>query len=153
MSKLASDEIQFLTLAFVAISSGLVGTFLILKRQTMLANALSHTILVGIIIAYFFNPVRFFTAEPSPFEHPELGVMLIAAIITGIITSFLTELLTKQVKLQPDAALGLVFTSLFALGILLVTLFTKSAHIGLEIVMGNVDGLAFRDCRLSFSSC
>ena len=53
--QLASDEVQVLVLMGVAISSALVGTFLILRRMTMLANSLSHTILMGIVLAFFFS--------------------------------------------------------------------------------------------------
>src|ERR1700722_9377116 len=91
---LASDENQLLTLSFVAISAGLVGTFLILRRQTMMANALSHTILVGIVLAYFFDPARYFGAQISPFGQTDMGIMMASAVITGAITAFLTEILT-----------------------------------------------------------
>ena len=49
---LASDEIQVLTLCCISISGALIGTFLYLRRMTMLANSLSHTILLGIVIAF-----------------------------------------------------------------------------------------------------
>ena len=56
-SDLASDEIQVLVLALVALASALVGTFLVLKKMTMLANSLSHTILLGIVVvtSFFFD--------------------------------------------------------------------------------------------------
>lgn len=130
---LASDEIQVLTLIGVAASAALVGTFLVLRRMTMLANALSHTILVGIAIAVF---VVGETGGEAP-----LKAMLIASLAMGVATTFLIELLTKSGRLQEDASTGLVFTSLFALGIILVTMLTRDAHIGLEAVMGNVDAL------------
>ena len=53
-------------------------------------------------------------------------------------------------RLQEDASTGLVFTSLFAIGIALVTLLTRSAHLGTEVVMGNVDALQREDCVLVF---
>src|SRR5438105_188237 len=52
---LVTDDIQILTLVGVAISSALVGAFLVLRRMTMLANSLSHTILMGIVLAYVFS--------------------------------------------------------------------------------------------------
>lgn len=146
-SQLASDEIQIIVLSGVAISSALVGTFLILRHMTMLANALSHTILLGIVFAYLF------TGNTSAHGHHTtlyLPTMLGAALMTGILTTFLTNLLTKVVRLQEDASIGLVFTSLFALGIILVTVLTRSAHIGLEVVMGNADALQLEDCNLVF---
>lgn len=132
---LASDELQLLVLIGVAVSGALVGTFLVLRRMTMLANSLSHTILVGIVITYLL------TRSSMTHLQPDLQLMLLAALITGLLTAFLTEFMTKTMGLQADASIGLVFTTLFALGITLVTLFTRNAHIGAETVMGNVDAL------------
>ena len=60
----------------------------------------------------------------------------------------LTEFLTKSAGLQEDASIGIVFTSLFSLGVILVTLLTRNAHIGTEIVMGNADALRLQDLKL-----
>ncbi len=133
--ELASDEIQVLVLMGVAISSALVGTFLVLRRMTMLANSLSHTILMGIVLAYFFSQ------SSSADEIAPMHAMLLASLVTGFLTAFLTEFLTKVGRLQEDASTGLIFTSFFALGIILVTILTRSAHIGIEAVMGNADAL------------
>lgn len=141
--RLASDEIQVLVLCGVAISSAMVGTFLVLRRMTMLANSLSHTILMGIVIAYFFS------THIGLHEHhhsiPPMTSMLVGSLIMGFITAFLTEFLTKKGRLQEDASTGLVFTSLFALGVILVTVLTRDAHIGTEAIMGNVDALHLSD--------
>lgn len=143
--QLASDEIQVMVLMGVAISSALVGTFLVLRRMTMLANSLSHTILMGIVLAYFLTLTssshdKEHTADIAPMYN-----MLLAALLTGFFTAFLTEFLTKTIKLQEDASTGLVFTSLFALGVILVTVLTRDAHIGTEAVMGNADALHSHD--------
>lgn len=147
-SQLASDEIQIIVLMCVAASSALVGSFLVLRKMTMLANSLSHTILLGIVIAYVLTQDGLLGKT----HHAELNiqVMLIAALVMGVVTAFLTELLTKTIGLQEDASTGLVFTSLFALGVTLVTLMTRNAHIGAEVVMGNVDALHLEDCKLVF---
>jgi manganese/zinc/iron transport system permease protein len=136
--QLVSDEIQVLVLIGVSISSALVGTFLILRRMTMLANSLSHTILIGIVLAFLFTGSGNTSIAP-------MQAMLIASLFTGFLTSFLTEFLTKTGQLQEDASTGLVFTSLFALGIILVTVLTRDAHIGIEAVMGNADALHRHD--------
>ncbi len=133
--ELATDEIQLLVLMGIAASSALVGTYLILRKMTMLANSLSHTILIGIVGAFIMMQ-----------GESDLQTMLMAAAGMGIVTSILTEILTKKIQLQEDASTGLVFTSLFAMGIILVTLFTRNAHIGVEAVMGNVDALQPDDC-------
>lgn len=150
LSQLASDEIQMLVLIGVAGSSALVGTFLVLRKMTMLANALSHTILLGIVIAFVFTKSSVLS-EDGHAHSLSIPVMLLAAFLTGLVTAFLTEFLHKVVRLQEDASIGLVFTSLFALGIVLVTLLTRQAHIGAEVVMGNVDALHWDDCKLIFT--
>ena len=142
---LASDETQILVLMGVAASSALVGSFLILRKMAMLANSLSHTILLGIVFAYLITQTSVDHHQPM-----DIQAMLLAALVMGIVTTFLTEFLTKTVKLQPDASTGIVFTSLFAMGILAVTLLTRSAHIGTEVVMGNVDALQAKDCNLVY---
>jgi manganese/zinc/iron transport system permease protein len=59
-------------------------------------------------------------------------------------------MLTHFLKLQEDASTGLVFTTLFALGIVLVTVFTRNTHLGIEAIMGNVDALHVDDLKLIF---
>jgi manganese/zinc/iron transport system permease protein len=146
---LATDEIQLIVLCSVASSAALVGAFLVLKRITMLANSLSHTILLGIVIAYMITNKGLWSTGDG---HGGLNIpaMLLAALLMGFVTAFLTEFLTRVMKLQEDASTSLVFTSLFALGIVLVTIFTRDAHIGTEVVMGNVDALHLDDCKMVF---
>jgi manganese/zinc/iron transport system permease protein len=146
---LAPDEVQVVVLCGVAAAAALVGCFLVLRRMTMLANAISHTILLGIVIAYVV--LVHLAADVSGEEHGgvlSIKSLLIASLVMGVCTAFLTEFLTKTVRLQADASTGLVFTTLFALGVVLVTLLTRDAHIGTEAVMGNVDALHIDDCKL-----
>lgn len=145
-SELAPDEIQLLVLGSTGISGALVGTFLVFRKMTMLANSLSHTILLGIVIA-------FFAASSATALHEgqlNLPLLVMAAIFVGLLTTFVTQSLTHFAKLQEDASTGLVFTSFFALGIVLVNLLTRNAHIGAEVVMGNVDALHRNDIYLAF---
>lgn len=143
--QLASDEIQILVIAGVAASSALVGTFLVLRRMTMLANSLSHTILIGIVIAYLLT--RGSVDEHGGGYIVPLNAMLISCMIVGLLTTFLTQFLTHTGRLQEDASTGLVFTSLFATGVILVTLLTRDVHLGLEAVMGNADALHIDDLK------
>lgn len=150
VSAIASDEIQLLVLAGVALSAATLGCFLVLRRMTMLANALSHTILLGIVLAYFVINTGMFSggAPQGEYDLVSIQAMMIASLSMGILTTFLTEFLTKHAGLQEDASIGIVFTSLFALGVILVTLLTRSAHIGTEVIMGNVDALTLNDLKL-----
>lgn len=136
---LASDEIQLLVLLPMMLSCCLIGLFLILRQMTMLANALSHTILVGIVFAYLIM---------NSSEHAQLismPALSLGAFISAFITTLLVNFLNRQILLPNDASIGFVFTTLFALGIILATTLTRSSHIGIEIMMGNVDGLLIGD--------
>lgn len=149
IADLASDEIQVLVLSFVACASALVGTFLVLKKMTMLANSLSHTILLGIVVAYVIL-LPFIPAQEAHAHALSIKALLIASLTTGLITTLLTQMLTHVLKLQEDASTGLVFTTLFALGIVLVTVYTRNTHLGTEAIMGNVDALHVNDLKLIF---
>ncbi|MCB1180846.1 MAG: metal ABC transporter permease [Chlamydiia bacterium] len=139
---LASDEIQLLVLMGVSVSAALLGTFLILRKQAMLANALSHTVLLGIVVMFLITNT-FLLSIP---------LLMMGALISGFLTTLLTDSLTKVGKLQEDASIGLVFSLLFALGILLVTLFARNVHLGVDLVMGNVDALLRQDMGVVFYS-
>lgn len=151
LQQAASDEIQILVLVGVACSTSLLGCFLVLRKMAMLANSLSHTILLGIVVAFLITSDGVIGASQGSHEPINIHVMLFAALLTGILTTFLTEFLTKSVGLQEDASTGIVFTSMFALGIILVTLATRNAHIGTEVVMGNADALQIDDCKLIYA--
>lgn len=148
---LVSDEIQILVLVCVAGSSAILGCFLVLRKMTMLANALSHTILLGIVLAYYLSINGWFGQVLDAHDPIPIRAMLLASLVMGVVTTFLTQFLTKSIGLQEDASIGIVFTSLFALGVILVTLLTRSAHVGTEVVMGNADALQPGDIKLVFA--
>jgi len=133
--ELAPDEVQLATLAAVAVSCGLLGPFLVLKRMTMFANSISHTVLLGIVLAFFLAS-KLWGGEM--FSLPNL---MLGSAAAALLTAFFTEGLTRFFRLAEDASVGLVFSSLFALGILLVTLFTKDVHLSVEAILGNPDAL------------
>lgn len=142
-----SDEIQIAVLLLLGVSLAFLGSFLVLRQMTMLANALSHTILLGIVLAYLcLHPFLFDQQIGSSFI--SIKILLLASILTGLLTAVLTQLLHSVFKLQEDASIGLVFTTLFALGIVLVTVFTRNTHIGTEAIMGNIDALHFDDLKI-----
>jgi manganese/zinc/iron transport system permease protein len=148
----ASDEVQLAVLVGVAINTASVGTFLVLRQMTMLANALSHTLLCGIVVAYLISYYLSGGHEALEMGLP-FSAMLLAAFITAAITAWLTEFSIKSLRIQEDASIGLVFSALFALGILLVTLFTRNVHIGIDVIMGNADALLVTDIWPVWISC
>lgn len=140
--QIASDEVQLAVLSAVAISSGIISPFLVLKRMAMLANSLSHTILLGIAVSalsakYLWSGQWF-----------DVSTLLMGALLAAALTAFCTETLIRWFRLPEDASIGLVFTGLFALGITFVNVYLRDAHLGVEAVMGNVDALQLSDIWL-----
>ncbi len=115
-------EIIF-TAAMVATACALVGTFMMLRKITMLADAISHAVLPGIVLAFLFTGSR----NTLP--------MLIGAGILGLVTTWLTELLRNRGRVNEDAAMGTVFTFLFAIGVILISLFTRQVDLDQDCVL------------------
>ncbi|MCI5052953.1 MAG: metal ABC transporter permease [Simkaniaceae bacterium] len=136
---IAPDELQLFTLMAVCLSAALVGSFLVLRKMTMVANALTHTILPGLVVTYLILGGGLLS----------LSTLLVASLVTSLVTLAITEFCRRTLNLQEDASIGLVFTLLFAIGILGVTLYARSAHLGVELIMGNVDGLRPQDLKLA----
>lgn len=151
--ELASDELQLLVLVLVSTTSALIGTFFVLRKMTMLANALSHTILPGVVLAYLaYHIYQGPSTGHIDFSHllPSDAFLIGGALASAFLTTFLTRTIVSQLPVGEDASIGMVFTLLFAIGIILVTSLTKSAHIGAELLMGNVDALHIDDLKFMF---
>lgn len=145
---LVSDEVQLIVLILIALSAAMIGSFLVLRKMTMLANSLSHTILLGIASAFIIGKMLFHQGEGT--YQLKLSTLMFSALITALLTTFSTEFLHKKLRLQKDASIGIIFTAFFALGIVLVTTLTRNTHLGIEAVMGNVDALHHEDIKLVF---
>ncbi len=150
---LAADELQLLVLALIALSCAPVGTFLVLKRQTMLVNSLSHTMLAGIVLAVFAERAISGSGSDSASFFPSDTLLIAAAFVMALVTSFLTQSCVRYFKVGEDASTGIVFTFLFAVGIILVSALSKNAHMGVELVMGNADALQPSDLTFIWWIC
>jgi manganese/zinc/iron transport system permease protein len=143
---LASDERQMIVLGLISISCGLIGSFAVVKKMTMLANSFSHTVIIGIFFAALFASGSFQGKILSlPFSS-----LILASILTACITSGLTLLCKRLFALNQDASIGLVFITLFAIGLLLFLVYFKHSQISYEIVMGNADCVMQRDLKYAF---
>lgn len=111
-----------LTGAMVAASCGFLGCFLILRRMAMLGDAISHAVLPGIVIAFLVSGSR----DSLP--------MLLGAAALGLLCTFLIQSLRSR-GVQNDAAISVTFTFLFAVGIILVSLFTRQVDLDLDCVL------------------
>lgn len=112
-----------LTGCLVAINCALLGNFLVLRRMSMVGDAISHAVLPGIVIAYLWSGTR------------DTSFMLIGASATGVIATLLIELIHRKAKLQTDAAIGVVFTFMFAIGVILITAFADQVDIDQDCVL------------------
>jgi manganese/zinc/iron transport system permease protein len=112
-----------LTGALAAGSCALVGCFLVLRRMAMLGDAISHAVLPGIAIAFLVTNSR----APLP--------MLAGAVALGILTAVLVEWLHRNGRLQQDASIGVTFTWLFAIGVILISAFAGQVDLDQECVL------------------
>jgi len=111
-----------LTGALVAATCGIAGCFLVLRRMAMVGDAISHSVLPGIVIAFLISGSR------------DSLLMLLGAAALGLVTVFLIQLF-HQSGVQSDASIGVVFTALFAVGVILVSLYTRDIDLDLDCVL------------------
>jgi manganese/zinc/iron transport system permease protein len=118
-----NDFYIILTASLVASSCALLGCFLILRRMAMVGDAISHAVLPGIVIAFLISGSR------------DSLTMLIGAGLIGIFTTFLIEFFHKKAKLQTDAAIGVTFTWLFAVGVVLISKYGSKVDLDQDCVL------------------
>lgn len=127
-----------LTASLVGIICGLVGVFLILRKTAMMADAISHTVLLGIVLTFLI------TGEVSG------PAMLIGGICAGVLTAFLVQVL-DQLDVQRDAAIGIVFTTLFAIGVILISTSTGNVHLDVQhALMGEITFIPWNTMTVPF---
>jgi len=107
----------------VALSCGLLGCFLVLRRMAMVGDAISHAVLPGIVIAFMVAGSR------------DSVAILFGAALVGVFTTFLIEFLHQKGKLQTDASIGVTFTWLFAVGVIMISFYAGQAHIDQDCVL------------------
>jgi manganese/zinc/iron transport system permease protein len=114
-----------------SIACALLGNFLVLRRQSLIGDAVSHVALPGIVLAFLITG----TVAAWP--------MLIGAAAMAIIAVLLIELIRRIGRIEPGAAMGVVFTSLFAAGVLLLEQSdASSVHLDVEHALyGNLESL------------
>lgn len=131
------DTAMVVTGALVAMSCALPGLWLVLRRQSMLGDALSHTALPGVVVAFLFLSWMERSGWWSASDRAAWEPLLLAggAILAGVATAWLTEFVQRFGQLDGGASLGVVFISLFALGLLLIRLFADNLHLDPDCVL------------------
>ncbi len=108
---------------FVATACGLVGNYLMLRRMALVGDAISHSVLPGLVVAYLLAGTRHST------------VMFLGALVAGVLTTVLIEVIHKKSRVKQDAAIGITFSSLFAIGVILVSQYASKVDLDQECVL------------------
>ena len=118
------DHLDILLIAITTASAcALPGVFLVLRRMTLMSDAISHAILPGIVLAFFLTH-----SLSSP-------LLILAAAGTGVLTVVFVELLQKTKLIKEDAAIGLTFPALFSIGVILISRFASNVHLDIDAVL------------------
>ncbi|MCM3716842.1 metal ABC transporter permease [Fictibacillus phosphorivorans] len=115
------------TSVMVGIICGIVGCFIILRGMSLMGDAISHAVLPGVAISYMLG-ISFF----------------LGAVITGVLTAIGIGYVSQNSRIKHDMAIGIMFTSMFAVGIVIITLMKSSADL-YHILFGNVLAVRMSD--------
>jgi manganese/zinc/iron transport system permease protein len=107
----------------VATACGLVGNYLILRRMALMGDAVSHSVLPGLVLAFLFVSSR------------GTGPMFLGALAAGLAASVIIEGIHRKTRVKQDAAMGIAFSTLFAVGVLLVSLYSEHVDLDAECVL------------------
>ena len=119
--------------ALCAMACALPGAQLVLRRRSMMGDAISHAVLPGVAIAFLI------TATNDPL------VMLVGAIVIGILTTILIDFVQRAGRTEIGASMGIVFTALFALGLVLIRAFADDVLIDPHVVIYGSIELSYLD--------
>lgn len=119
-----------LAVVLIGVPAAVIGTYVVLRRMAFIGDALAHTVLPGLVVAYL------------------VGWSLSGgAIVAGVITAVLIGWLARRQEVREDTAIGIVFTGMFALGILLIST-VRSYRDFTHMLFGNILGVTVGDLRL-----
>lgn len=114
--------------SLAALGCSLIGPVLLLRKRVLLGDAVSHSLLAGIAVAYLVHPVL-----GSPW-------LRVGAVLSGGLAAWVASILTKQLRGRADAALGLVFPAFFSLGALILSMVAANTHLDVDQVLsGNLE--------------
>ncbi|GAB5496602.1 MAG: iron chelate uptake ABC transporter family permease subunit [Phycisphaerales bacterium] len=137
---IGADLFPLVACTLASICCGLLGNFLVLRRQSLMGDAISHSVLPGLVIAFLV------AAEINPY------VMFAGAALAGVATVVLIEVVKRVGNVEPGAAMGVVFSIMFALGVLLIEQ-AAARNIDLDagcVLYGQPESLAWFGAPSSF---
>ncbi|MBT8254905.1 MAG: metal ABC transporter permease [Bacteroidia bacterium] len=115
-------EIQLIAMV-VAIACAIPGVFLVLRKMALISDAISHSILPGIVAGFFIT---------HDLNSP---ILILLAALTGVITVVLVEAIQKTGLVKEDTAIGLVFPALFSIGVILIAKNANDVHLDVDAVL------------------
>lgn len=119
-----SLQIEILLIGtIVAVACSLLGVFLVLKKMAMMSDAITHTILLGIVLVFFMT------------ENLNSPWLIVGASLMGVISVYLIESLERTKLLSEEASIGVVFPFIFSIAILLITHYAGSVHLDTDSVL------------------
>ena len=124
-----------LVAALLGLSGGLLGCILVLRRLSLMGDALSHSLLPGIGVAYLIFG-------------PSLPALLLGALLAGLLTALGGGLVSRLTRINEDAAFGSLFLVLFAAGVALVSRLPARVDL-LHFLFGNILGVGPSDVALA----
>lgn len=111
-------------MAFLVMATcGLIGNYLILRRMALVGDAISHSVLPGLAVAYLIT------------DELSLPVMMLGALGAGLLTTVLIEFIHTRSRIKSDAAIGITFCTLFAFGVVLINVFASRVHLDADCVL------------------
>jgi manganese/zinc/iron transport system permease protein len=116
----ATDLWTILVAMLANVSCAVVGCYLVLRRMSLLGDAISHAVLPGIALAFLLT---------GQITGPAI---VLGAMAVGVLTALLTQVISQAAKVPEDASLGVVFTALFALGVVLISVASSAKHVDLD---------------------
>lgn len=129
--------------SIVAIVAGVVGCLVVLKRMAFLGDALSHAMIAGVAGGYLVMKLLFGAEAHAP-------GMLLGSLIAAIATVALISFVSRISRVKEDTAIGIMYTGIFALGVVAVSIFRHYIHIDLmHFIMGDILGVADSDLWVS----
>ncbi len=112
----------------VSSACGVIGCFLMLRRMALVGDAISHSVLPGVVIAFMISKSR------------DSVWIFLGALVAGIITTMLIEVIHARTRVKEDAAIGITFTTLFSIGVILISLYGGKVDLDLDCVLyGKLD--------------
>ena len=121
---MTSGQIEIQVLAVVvAVACALPGTFLVLRRLALVSDAISHSILLGIVLGFFVT------------GNVNSPLLLVGAALVGVLTVVLVGVLQRTGLVREDAAIGLVFPALFSIGVILISRYADGVHLDIDAVL------------------